>query len=352
MAIYALWNNKGGVGKSYLTFQVACQYALTHPNQKVLVIDLCPQANSSSMLLGGMIQGEKRLDEIAATSPRRTIAGYIEDRIRSPYVSPRSGALYVTQVSSVNGFVPENLYLVVGDEELEIQSSRVVNATFPGPTDAWRVVHSWISDLIEDIRQSWDVSDSTVFVDCNPSFSVYTELAMSASDRLIIPFSADGSSKRAVRAVLALLYGITRVPGGQRSEFFINSERFRMTIPEIYCYVGNRLTQMNSSSASAFRTVVNAIGEEIWSVWTTKPSVFRIHPTGAGAPANKRDFRNMFQAEINDANTASVVSSALGIPISRLTAGNKTVGDKVIAVNQTQLDRQQPNLKDFVQTVE
>ena len=23
MAVYALWNNKGGVGKSYLTFQIA-----------------------------------------------------------------------------------------------------------------------------------------------------------------------------------------------------------------------------------------------------------------------------------------------------------------------------------------
>ena len=59
MAIYALWNNKGGVGKSYLTFQVAAEYARTHRDQKVLVIDLCPQANSSSVLLGGIIEGEK-----------------------------------------------------------------------------------------------------------------------------------------------------------------------------------------------------------------------------------------------------------------------------------------------------
>ena len=42
MAIYALWNNKGGVGKSYLTFQVAAEYARTHRDQKVLVVDLCP----------------------------------------------------------------------------------------------------------------------------------------------------------------------------------------------------------------------------------------------------------------------------------------------------------------------
>ncbi|SRR6266542_2134181 len=352
MAIYALWNNKGGVGKSYLTFQVACEYARIHRDQNVLVIDLCPQANASSMLLGGMEQGERHLDRISTTAPRRTIAGYIEDRIRSPYVSPQTGASYLTHISEINSAVPSNLYLVVGDEELEIQTSRVSNATNPGPTDAWRIVHSWVSDLIGDIRQSWDVTDSAVFIDCNPSFSIYTELAMSASDRLIIPFSADGSSKRAVRAVLALLYGVARMPGAQQSEFFINSGRFRLTVPRIYCYVGNRLTQIYSASAKAYRTVVNSIGEEIWSVWNSNPQTFAIHPTGAGAPANKRDFKSMFQAEINDANTASVVSSALGIPICVLTAGTKRMNGREISVNQTQLDRQQPNLRAFVATIE
>ena len=53
MPIYALWNNKGGVGKSYLTFQIASEYARTHPDKKILVIDLCPQANASGMLLAG-----------------------------------------------------------------------------------------------------------------------------------------------------------------------------------------------------------------------------------------------------------------------------------------------------------
>ncbi|MGH7091309.1 MAG: ParA family protein, partial [Stellaceae bacterium] len=209
MAVYALWNNKGGVGKSYLTFQIACEYARTHPDQKILVIDLCPQANASGMLLGGIIDGEDRLNEIANKAPKRTIAGYIDDRIRSPYLSPKGGSKFVTQVSSHNSAAPSNLYLVVGDESLEIQTSRVQNATNPGPTDAWRIVHGWINDLVADIRQSWNVADSTVFIDCNPSFTIYTELAMSAADRLIIPFSADGSSKRAVRAVLSLLFGVT-----------------------------------------------------------------------------------------------------------------------------------------------
>jgi hypothetical protein len=116
------------------------------------------------------------------------------------YANPKVGARYLTRPSDLNHHIPTNLYLVVGDEQLEVQASRVAHAANGGPPDGWRLVHGWISDLIADIRQSWNVKECAVFIDCNPSFTIYTELAMTASDRLIIPFSADGSSKRAVRA--------------------------------------------------------------------------------------------------------------------------------------------------------
>jgi len=351
MAIYAIWNNKGGVGKSYLTFQIASEYARTHPLQKILVIDLCPQANASGMLLGGMVTGEQCLDQLSTLTPRKTISGYIEDRIMSPYVNPKTGLSYLITVWQYNQYVPDNLYLVTGDEQLEVQASRVAGATHPGPTDAWRIVHTWVSDLIEDIKNLWNQRDMTVFLDCNPSFSIYTELALSAADRLIIPFSADGSSKRAVKAVLSLVYGITRYSGAQQSEFYLNSHRFRLPIPEIYCYVGNRLTQY-VKSAQAFKMVVNDIGEEIWLAWQNNKNCFRIHPAGALVPNNKSTFKSMFQFEIVDANSASVVSSALGIPIVRLTAGIKQVSGKSTVVNQSQLNKQQLNIRNLVSVIE
>ena len=40
---YALWNNKGDVGKSTITFHLAMRYAELHPDEKVLVIDLWHQ---------------------------------------------------------------------------------------------------------------------------------------------------------------------------------------------------------------------------------------------------------------------------------------------------------------------
>jgi cellulose biosynthesis protein BcsQ len=351
MATYALWNNKGGVGKSYLTFQIACEYARTHPTQKVLVLDVCPQANASSMLLGGMNRGEEELIRLGSANPRLTIAGYIRDRISSPYHNPGKGADYLLKVHDVNHCVPDNLYLVAGDDELEVLASRVANATLPGPDDAWSKVHLWLSDLIQDVRSSWNLDSITTFVDCNPSFGIYTELAMSASDRLIIPFSADGSSKRAVGAVLSLLYGIVRT-GGQQSEYHLKSERYRLSVPKIYCYVGNRLTQANFSSAAAFKAVVTEIGTAIWNAWMRTPTSFYVHPTGGPPPTNRAAFRQMFQYEIVDANSASVVSGALGIPIVALTAGKHNVAGKESVVNQSQLDKQQPNIKNLVATIE
>ena len=351
MSTYAIWNNKGGVGKSYLTFQIACEYARTHGNQRVLVVDLCPQANASGMLLGGIEVGEMSLENLSSQTPRRTISGYMEDRIRSPYVNPCTGSTYLTQVRDFNQAVPANLFLITGDEQLEIQASRVLAATNPGPTDAWRIVHTWINDLIEDVQQSWDAVDTTVFLDCNPSFTIYTELAMSAADRLIIPFSADGSSRRAVRAVLALIYGITRQAGAQQSQFYLNSQQYRLPVPRIYCYVGNRMTQY-LTSARAFKAVVTEIGDEIWAVWRSSPNVFHVHPSGAETPSRRRDFTGMFQFEVLDANTASVVSSSLGIPITELAAGQKHVARRNVMVNQSQLDRQQPNIQELVSVIE
>ena len=352
MPVYALWNNKGGVGKSYLSFQIASEYARTHRNQKVLVVDLCPQANASGMLLGGIVSGEKHLVDFSSRSPRRTIAGYVDERIRSPYVSPKSGAEFIVKVQDYNSHIPDNLFLVIGDEALELQTSRVARATNPGPDDAWRLVHGWIGDLIHDIRSSWNQSAGTVFIDCNPSFSIYTEMALSASERLIIPFTADGSSKRAVRAVLALVYGVNRTSGTEQSEYFLNTNRFAMRTPKIYSYVGNRLTQGDGASAGAYKAVVAEIGKEIWAAWQSNPNHFSVHPTGQPPPRSVNEFRKMFQAEINDANTASVVSGGLGIPIKKLGAGPKRLAGKTITVNQSQLIKQQPNIEAFVATIE
>jgi chromosome partitioning protein len=116
--------------------------------------------------------------------------------------------------------------------------------------------------------------------------------------------------------------------------------------------LGTGLPKINLAAAKAFKTVVSEIGKEIWDVWNKNPNLFAVHPAGTPFPKGAPDFRKMFQVEINDANTASVVSGALGIPISNLAAGSKILAGRRVQINQTQLSKQQPNLKRFVATIE
>ena len=59
---YAFWNNKGGTGKTSLAFQAITGYAEKFPDKKILAIDLCPQANLSELMLGGLCnKGSEKL---------------------------------------------------------------------------------------------------------------------------------------------------------------------------------------------------------------------------------------------------------------------------------------------------
>ena len=53
MAIYALWNNKGGVGKSYLTFQIACEYAGSIRTKKSWLSTFAHRQIRPACFLGG-----------------------------------------------------------------------------------------------------------------------------------------------------------------------------------------------------------------------------------------------------------------------------------------------------------
>lgn len=115
---YVIWNNKGGVGKTTLTFHMATRYAQRNPNVNVAVIDLCPQANISMALL---TTPEKEGCDLLASLYRanKTISLYLEKQIdlgpKMLYASD-----YLTRVSDYNSQVSSNLYLLSGDMCLEL----------------------------------------------------------------------------------------------------------------------------------------------------------------------------------------------------------------------------------------
>lgn len=48
---FGLWTNKGGVGKTTLTFHLSSLYAHLYPEKRVVLLDMCPQANLSHTVL-------------------------------------------------------------------------------------------------------------------------------------------------------------------------------------------------------------------------------------------------------------------------------------------------------------
>ena len=63
---YAIWNNKGGVGKSFLSFIVGTEIAHRCANDHVVLVDMCPQANLSEVVLGGNGKGSENLATLLA----------------------------------------------------------------------------------------------------------------------------------------------------------------------------------------------------------------------------------------------------------------------------------------------
>jgi MinD-like ATPase involved in chromosome partitioning or flagellar assembly len=49
----AFCNNRGGVGKTFMAFQTACEAARSRPDKRVLVIDFSLYSDQTALLLGG-----------------------------------------------------------------------------------------------------------------------------------------------------------------------------------------------------------------------------------------------------------------------------------------------------------
>jgi len=172
---YAIWNNKGGVGKSTIAFHVASRYAEEHPKENVLVIDLCPQANVSMMLSGGGVAGEDAVLANCMLPTPRTVVGYLSQVIASGSGAQLPNPMdFLTKVETVNDNLTGNLYLLCGDGNLEPMAPAIAGAASqPALTpnsDPWRWVHQIFRSLIDSAVASDSSRNWMVFVDTNPSF--------------------------------------------------------------------------------------------------------------------------------------------------------------------------------------
>lgn len=341
MASYALWNNKGGVGKSFLCFVAASQYAEANPNTDVYVLDLCPQANVSEALLGGQTSGGKTLDKIIASKPRATIAGYMEARLSSPFMQLPDISIYAITPNKFNKRIPKNLHLICGDNLLELLAEPIRQVSqLILPNDAWKRVMGWVADLASQLRTLSDPRDTCFFIDCNPSFSIYTQQALLAADSLIIPFTPDESSRRGVENVAALLYGISASDASAyaRLSFYGKSAEFGMPLPKLRFFINNRVMFFDGKPSKAFAAANKAIKETVDGFFKKKKSIFY---STADLPSNSF-------IDIPDNHSANVVCALTGTPLDQLKAGPHEIRGERIQINVAPLDRYKSALSQLV----
>lgn len=313
MARYAFWNNKGGTGKTSLIFQSLLEYAQRNINSKILAIDLCPQSNFSDLLLGGLLgNGNNHLEEQHQFNPRRSIGGYFQYRIATPFSVPNiDPENYLCVPHNYNEAVPENINLLAGDQLVEIQTNSIAtlsNTSLPG-IDPWMAVIDWVNDFIRATESKYN----DVFIDMNPSFSIYTQIALAASDRLILPVMADDSSRRAVQNVFSLIHGIDIPDIYQDSSFSRHFRSAERNLPKIHLIVKNRLTQY-MGPASAYQSIFTAIDSYIERLLLTNPSVFTFS-----------DYKHDGVVEVRDFQTAGVVAFAKGLPFRNTPLGRHDI---------------------------
>jgi cellulose biosynthesis protein BcsQ len=184
MKTLAFFNNKGGVGKTTLAYHIA--WMLADLGRRVLVVDLDPQANMTSMFLT-----ERRLEQIwdPDLSSGQSLMGSLE-----PLISG-TGDLKDPHVERING----RLYLVPGDLLLsgyEAELSEAWGNCLDRRQPAFR--HSSAFHRIAEMA-SIRTQAEIVIMDVGPNFGAINRAALISATHVLVPLAPDLFSLQGLR---------------------------------------------------------------------------------------------------------------------------------------------------------
>lgn len=179
--------------------------------------------------------------------------------------------------------------------------------------------------MSQDSRNQW-----VVFIDTNPSFSIYTEIALAAANKLIMPINADDFSKQAVRAMLDLVYGIP--PDDQPDDFQAyrkytfshNMKEYKLDTPKIHLLINNRATTIRKNAAKVFKLMGDENLSVLHEAYQQHPECFT--PCKAEVIESMDAFKKQYFADVGDFHTHAILSLHSGCPLASL-SGSVSFGE-------------------------
>lgn len=163
-----VFNQKGGVGKSTITCNLAAIAA--YEGSRTLVVDLDPQGNSSRYLLGDTAR-----DDAAGA------AEFFESTLKFS-LRPQATADFIVETPW------ENLHLMPASPALD---------ELHGKLESRYKIYK-LRDALAALADDYDA----IWIDTPPALNFYTRSALIAADACLIPFDCDDFSRRALYGLL------------------------------------------------------------------------------------------------------------------------------------------------------
>jgi chromosome partitioning protein len=165
-----IFNQKGGVGKSTITCNLAAISAVE--GKRTLVIDLDIQGNSTQYLLGHKID-----------DPDKTIAHYFKDCLGITLFGGDKGNLE----SAIHETPFPNLFVIPSHPELEALQSRL--------DSKYKIFK--LKEALEKLEDF-----DAIYMDTPPTLNFYSQSALIAAEKCLIPFDCDVFARDALYTLL------------------------------------------------------------------------------------------------------------------------------------------------------